>query len=116
MTKAPDAKTRFSTELRSLLTIVMAAVLLSAKSGYAGSHYADLVAEGTDALKGNEFDIAIARFTSAILLDPRKVDAWGERAEAYAVKGDRDRARADCAQALKLASNTSVAHRKCGAV
>ena len=116
MTKAPDAKTRFSTELRSLLTIVMAAVLLSAKPGYADSHYADLVAEGRDALKGNEYDVAIARFTSAILLDPRKVEAWGERAEAYAVKGDRARAQADCAQGLNLAPNSSEAHRRCGFV
>ena len=116
MTREPSSRTRFDIEWQWLVALVIAAIVLSAKSGYAGSHYADLVAEGTNAMKGNEYDIAIARFSSAILLDPRKVDAWAERGEAYAIKGDQNHAKADCAQALKLAPNSSEAHRRCGAV
>lgn len=116
MTREPSSRTRFGLDWRLSLTIVIAAILLSAKSSYAGSHYADLVAEGTNAVKGNEYDIAIARFSSAIRLDPQKVDARAERGEAYALKGDQYHAKADCAQALKLGPNSSEAHRRCGAV
>ena len=116
MAKGTDARARFSIGLRLHLTIVVAAVLLSALLCYADSRDADLVKEGTDALNGNEFDIAIARFSRAILINSGKVEAWSGRGEAYALKGDQNRAQVDCAQAIKLAPNSSQAHRRCGFV
>jgi tetratricopeptide (TPR) repeat protein len=101
---------------RVFLSVVLAAALLGAMPGYADTRDADLVKQGADALKHHQYDTAIARFSDAIRLVPEDAEAWSERGEAYADKGDSDRALADCAQAVKLAPSSSEVYRRCGNV
>ena len=49
-----------------------------------------------------EFDKAIADFTEAIRLDPRRAEAYWGRAHAYAKKGEFDKAIADFTEAIRL--------------
>src|SRR5208282_6126545 len=84
---------------RVLLAVALGAAILGATPGYADTRDADLVKQGTDALRHREYDVAIARFSDAIRLAPEDAEGWSRRGEAYADKGDHIRARADCAQA-----------------
>jgi len=95
---------------------VVTAALLGTTLGHADTRDADLVKQGTDALKRSEYDVAIARFSDAIRLAPEDADAWGKRCEAYASKGDHDRALADCTQAIKLAPSSGAAYHRLGDV
>jgi tetratricopeptide (TPR) repeat protein len=98
------------------VAVVVPVAILSGTPGYAETIDADLVKQGTDALKHHEFDAAVARFSDAIRLAPDDAEAWGKRGEAYAEKGDSSHALSDCAQAIKLAPASSVAYRRCGYV
>src|SRR6516225_1581030 len=57
---------------------------------------------GVEALKNSKFDIAIAQFTGAIKLDPRRVDSYLGRSRAYYAKNEFDKAIADCDQAISI--------------
>jgi tetratricopeptide (TPR) repeat protein len=98
------------------LAVVVPAAILSGTPGHADTLDADLVKQGTDALKHHEFDVAVARFSDAIRLVPQDAEAWGKRGEAYAEKGDNGHALSDCAQAIKLAPASSAAYQECGYV
>jgi len=101
---------------RVLLAVALGAAILGATPGYADTRDADLVKQGTDALRHREYDVAIARFSDAIRLAPEDAEGWSRRGEAYADKGDHIRARADCAQAISLAPSSSEVYRRCGNV
>lgn len=107
---------KFYIGARAFLAVVLAAAMLGATSGYADTGDADLVKQGTAALKHRDYDVAIAKFSDAIRLAPNDAEAWGKRGEAYAGKGDYDRARADCAETIKLAPTSSDAYHRCGYV
>ena len=49
-----------------------------------------------------EFDLAIAEYNQAILLDPKHAPAYNNRCAVWRKKGDLDRAVADCDQAIRL--------------
>jgi tetratricopeptide (TPR) repeat protein len=101
---------------RLVLAVVLAAALLGVRPGYADTRDADLVKQGTDALKHREYDVAVERFSAAIRLVPDDAEASGKRGEAYAAKGKSRNAVADCAQAVKLAPSSSEAYGRCGYV
>jgi tetratricopeptide (TPR) repeat protein len=105
------ARTRFELKALLLLAVVIVVVLLSATRGHADTREADLVRQGSDALKHHQYDIAIARFSDAIHLVPGDAKAWSRRGEAYARMGDFGRALNDCNQGIKLAPNSSVSYR-----
>jgi len=107
---------RFSIWARLFLPAALAGTVLCTPLGYADQPDADLVKQGTAALKHHDYDVAIAKFSEAIRLAPNDAEAWGRRGEAYADKRDYDPARADCAQAVKLAPTSGDAYRRCGIV
>jgi tetratricopeptide (TPR) repeat protein len=96
--------------------LFLALALTAAPPCHADTRDADLVKQGSDALKRKDYDTAIARLSDAIRLAPDDAEAWRNRAQAYANKGDNDRAAADCSQAVKLAPTSSEVHRTCGNV
>lgn len=106
----------FSIWTRVFLLAALAGTMLGTALGYADQPDADLVKQGTAALKQRDYDIAIAKFSDAIRLAPNDSEAWGKRGEAYAAKGKSDNAVADCAQAVKLAPSSSEAYVRCGYV
>jgi tetratricopeptide (TPR) repeat protein len=107
---------RFSIRARLFLLAALAGTVLCTALGYADPPDADLVKQGTAALKHRDYDIAIAKLSDAIRLAPSDADAWGRRGEAYAAKGKSDKAVADCAQAVKLAPSSGEAYGQCGYV
>jgi tetratricopeptide (TPR) repeat protein len=107
---------RISIRTRLLLLAALAGTMLCTALGYADQPDADLVKQGTAALKQHDYDVAIAKFSEAIRLAPNDAEAWGRRGEAYAAKGKIEDAVADCAQGVKLAPNSSEAHGRCGYV
>jgi tetratricopeptide (TPR) repeat protein len=109
-------RNRFKIEARVFLAVVMITAFLRATPGRADPPEANFIKQGTDALKHNDFDVAVARFSDAIRLAPQDAEAWGKRAEAYASKDDSGHALSDCAQAIKLAPASSAAYRRCGYV
>ncbi len=109
-------RNRLSFEARVFLTAVIALAMLGATLCYADTRDADLLKQGTDALKQGRNDIAVARFSDAIVLSPGDADAWRMRSEAYFAKRDDRHALADCVQAAKLAPNSSEAYRWCGTI
>jgi tetratricopeptide (TPR) repeat protein len=109
-------KQKFNTWRLVLFALALDAAILGGTVAYADIRDADLLKQGSDALKHQEYDIAIARFSDAIRLAPEDAEAWSKRGEAYARAGNHDRALADCNRAVKLAPNSSDAHRRCGDV
>jgi tetratricopeptide (TPR) repeat protein len=107
---------RFCIRMRLFLFVVLAATLLVTTSGSADQSEADLVKQGTDALKHRDYNVAIALFSQAIRLNPEDAEAVGKRGEAYAAEGEKDAAQSDCAQGIKLAPASSAAHYRCGYV
>jgi tetratricopeptide (TPR) repeat protein len=108
---------RINLKARQFLALAtIAAIFGAATLGNADTRDADLVKQGTDALKHSDYDLAIARLSDAIRLAPDDAEAWGKRGEAYASKGDDGHALSDCAQAIKLAPASSAAYRRCGHV
>ena len=79
---------RFSIWTRLLLLAVLAGTMLCTALGYANQPDADLVKQGTAALKQHDYDVAIAKFSEAIRLAPNDAEAWGKRGEAYAAKSN----------------------------
>jgi tetratricopeptide (TPR) repeat protein len=63
----------------------------------------DLVDRGLTWLERQEYNKAIADFTSAIRLDPQSDQAYAGRAQAWARKHYRDREAADYTEAIRLA-------------
>jgi tetratricopeptide (TPR) repeat protein len=107
---------RFFIWIRFLLLVALAATQLGTAPGYADQPDADLVKQGTAALKHHDYDVAIARFSDAIRLAPEDAVAWGKRAEAYAAKGENERARSDCTRAITLAPQSAASYGECGYV
>src|SRR5438876_366678 len=62
----------------------------------------DLFQKGFDALNKKDYDLAISSFTRVIRGEPTKVDAYFNRALAYAGKRDFDKAIADYTMVVKL--------------
>ncbi len=74
--------------------------------GNRGSAYVAKGAFGDNA----HFDSAIADFTEAIRLDPKSVNAYTNRANAYTGKGDYDLSIADTTEAIRLDAKSFVAY------
>src|SRR5262245_39022006 len=64
-----------------------------------------LVSQGKTDSNNGDYDRAIAAFSEAIRLDPKNVNAFGNRGIAYAKKGDNDRAIADYNDVIRLSPN-----------
>ena len=64
-----------------------------------------LVSQGKTDSNNGDYDRAIAAFSEAIRLDPKNVNAFGNRGIAYAKKGDNDRAIADYNDVVRLSPN-----------
>ena len=103
------SRIRFRIRRRVIPTLVLLSAVLPITYGYAA-----FIKQGTEALKHREYDLAIVRFSSAIALVPAEAEAWSLRGEAYALKGDHDRAAAGCDRAIKLALTSGEAYRRCG--
>lgn len=96
--------------------LFLALALTAAPLCHADTRDAELVKQGTDALKRKDYDTAIARLSDAIRLPPDDAEAWSARGEAHAHKGDSAPALLDCAESLKLAPGSSKVYRRCGNV
>ena len=96
--------------------LFLALALTAAPPCHADTRDADLVKQGSDALKRKDYDTAIARLSDAIRLAPDDAEAWSARGEAHARKGDSALALSDCAESLKLAPGSSKVYRRCGNV
>ncbi len=96
--------------------LFLALALTAAPLCHADTRDAELVKQGTDALKRKDYDTAIARLSDAIRLAPDDAEAWSARGEAHAHKGDSAPALLDCAESLKLAPGSSKVYRRCGNV
>jgi Flp pilus assembly protein TadD len=108
------SRNRFNFEVRLLLTVALCTTLLAAKASYADNPDADLLRQGTDALKRGAYDTAIAKFSAAIRLVPGDAEAWSKRGEAYAAKGEYDRGILDCSEAIRLSPSSNEAYRRRG--
>ena len=64
-----------------------------------------LVSQGKTDSNNGDYDRAIAAFSEAIRLDPKNVNAFGNRGIAYAKKGNNDRAIADYNDVIRLSPN-----------
>jgi tetratricopeptide (TPR) repeat protein len=58
--------------------------------------------QGNTAFGNHDFDLAIRRYSEAIQINPKSVDAYANRGLAHENKGDHDKAIADCSQAIRL--------------
>src|SRR5258708_14299597 len=63
------------------------------------------IKRGNAAFDNNDFDTAIALYTDAIRLDPRTIDAYSGRCDAYNRESKYELALADCQVAILLAPN-----------
>ena len=66
----------------------------------------DLAAEGKVAYDAGNNDLAVAKYSEAIQVEPTKGINYAGRGLAYLVKKDYDRARADYQEAIRLDINT----------
>jgi len=62
----------------------------------------DYLNQGKDFLKAQKHDEAIARFTEALKLSPKSIQALNNRGIAYCEKGDFDKAIADFSQIIQI--------------
>lgn len=74
----------------------------------------DFVDRGNDFLDDEQYDKAIADFTSAIALNPNNAPAFGARGIAHVWKGDYAAAEKDLAKAEELRPSMGVVHRARG--
>jgi tetratricopeptide (TPR) repeat protein len=72
----------------------------------------NLLTEGNAAIEHHDYDLAIARFSDAIKIDPGDSRLWIERCSAYEGKGDYQRALSDCDAAVRLAPLSAEAARR----
>ena len=72
----------------------------------------DLLTEGNAAIEHRDYDLAIARFSDAIKIDPIDSRLWIQRCSAYEGKGDYQRALSDCDSAVRLAPLSAEAARR----
>jgi tetratricopeptide (TPR) repeat protein len=89
-------------------TLLLAIVLLGrgrARSSRAINHFMD----GQEALNSRDYERAIDCFTAAIKLEPSQARFYVERALAYHLKGDEDKAVADYSEAIRLDPQTAGA-------
>lgn len=70
--------------------------------------------EGNTALKSNDFDLAIAKYTEAIAVDPTQSTFYCNRAAAYSKKGEHANAIPDCEKAISLDPQYAVAYSRLG--
>jgi len=76
----------------------------------------ELVKQGTVAFKQGNRDLAIARYSEAINLNPNDADALSLRGEAYVQQGKFDQAISDCNRAVVLSPDSSEGYRRRGYV
>lgn len=73
-----------------------------------------LKAEGNTALQNGNFDIAIAKYTEAIQVDPTQATFYCNRAAAYTKKEDFNKAIPDCEEAIRLDPSYATAYSRLG--
>ena len=61
-----------------------------------------LLAEGSEAVNNNQFNIAIDIFTKVIKLDPNWAEAWNKRATVHYLVGQYQKSQNDIEKVLKL--------------
>ena len=61
-----------------------------------------LLAEGSEAVNNNQFNIAIDIFTKVIELDPNWAEAWNKRATVHYLVGQYQKSQNDIEKVLKL--------------
>jgi tetratricopeptide (TPR) repeat protein len=67
--------------------------------------------KGTEAIAGKDYATAIALLGLEIRLDPENQLAWANRGYAHLHIGEREKALADCTEAIRLDPQDPVAHR-----
>jgi len=72
----------------------------------------DLLTQGKAAIEHRDYDLAIARFSDAIKIDPSDSHLWIQRCSAYEGKDDYQRALSDCDTAVRLAPLSAEAARR----
>ena len=82
--------------------------------GRAGADADAVRARGVANLDSGKVDLAIARFDSAIQMNPKDADAYNSRGGAYASKNEHDRAIASFDTAIRLRPNLPLAFRNRG--
>jgi tetratricopeptide (TPR) repeat protein len=95
----------------SKLVFICAALFLFRLPDAAGSAKDDLLMQGNTALEHHDYDLAIARFSDAIKIDPSDSQLWIQRCSAYEGKDDYQRALNDCDTAVGLAPLSAEAAR-----
>lgn len=70
--------------------------------------------EGNAALKSRDFDLAIAKYTEAISVDPTQSTFYCNRAAAYSNKGEHESAITDCEKAISLDPQYATAYSRLG--
>ncbi|MGO8691612.1 MAG: tetratricopeptide repeat protein, partial [Thermoguttaceae bacterium] len=80
----------------------LVAILLLPNVAASADPAAEAGQKGRSCLSRQDYDAAIAAFTEAIRLDPKKADAYYGRGVAYANQGQYDKEIADCTKAIRL--------------
>jgi tetratricopeptide (TPR) repeat protein len=109
---SPPAR-RFFARLSWLAVFLL---LLVAGLGYGKYRVKKAYERGVDAIRGQDYDHAIAEFSEVIRLEPKYADAYINRGASYAHKGDWVKAIADCNEAIRLNHNFAVAYYNRGIV
>jgi tetratricopeptide (TPR) repeat protein len=90
--------------------LVVAALALGVRARWNGTRSADHFAQGCQAVKQGDADLALAKFTEAIRLDPRSVEALRERARILIRRDRWEEAVVDLDAALQLVPGDSELH------
>ena len=73
-----------------------------------------LKVEGNDALKAGNLDLAMAKYTEAISVDPTQATFYCNRAAVYSKKGEHTKAIEDCEKAISLDPKYATAYSRLG--
>ena len=96
--------------LAALAFLAIFLLLLLAGLGYGKYRAKRAFERGVDAMRGQNYDLAIAEFSEVIWLKPKYAAAYNNRGWAYAHKGDWVKAIADCNEAIRLNHNSVTAY------